>query len=85
MAKAAGSPRPRRHDHVKQSVISDALGHTITEGGYRMSEELAGRTAVITGGASGIGEACAIRLLCSGLASFANGSSWVLDGGWSAR
>ena len=50
-----------------------------------MSEELAGRTAVITGGASGIGEASAIRLLCSGPASFANGSSWVLDGGWSAR
>ncbi len=31
-----------------------------------MSEELAGRTAVITGGASGIGEACAIRLADAG-------------------
>ena len=62
-----------------------------------MSAELAGRLAVVTGGASGIGEACAIRLagarevaeltayLCSAPASFANGSSWVLDGGWSAR
>jgi 3-hydroxybutyrate dehydrogenase len=31
-----------------------------------MSEELAGRLAVVTGGASGIGEACAIRLAASG-------------------
>jgi len=27
-----------------------------------MSDELAGRLAVVTGGASGIGEACAVRL-----------------------
>jgi len=26
-----------------------------------------------------------VAFLCSGPASFANGSSWVLDGGWSAR
>jgi 3-hydroxybutyrate dehydrogenase len=26
-----------------------------------------------------------VGFLCSGSASFANGSSWVLDGGWSAR
>jgi NAD(P)-dependent dehydrogenase (short-subunit alcohol dehydrogenase family) len=84
-----------------------------------MGENLAGRVAVVTGGASGIGEACAIRLaadgaavvveeimltepaikrliepaevaelvayLCSAPASFANGSSYLLDGGWSAR
>src|SRR3984957_15789907 len=31
-----------------------------------MSEDLAGRTAVVTGGASGIGEACAIRLAAGG-------------------
>ena len=31
-----------------------------------MSEELAGRLAVITGGGSGIGEACAIRLAGAG-------------------
>lgn len=31
-----------------------------------MSEELAGRTAVVTGGASGIGEASAIRLADAG-------------------
>ena len=31
-----------------------------------MSEDLAGRTAVVTGGASGIGEACAIRLAAAG-------------------
>jgi NAD(P)-dependent dehydrogenase (short-subunit alcohol dehydrogenase family) len=109
-----------------------------------MGENLAGRLAVVTGGASGIGEACATRLaadgatvvvadlnagaaatvagriggravevdlaadfdaaapaikrliepaevaelvayLCSPPASFANGSSYLLDGGWSAR
>ena len=105
-----------------------------------MGRELAGRLAVVTGGASGIGEACATRLagtvyvrtplvekqiadqarihgisedrvveeimltepaikrliepaevaeliayLCSAPASFANGSSYLLDGGWSAR
>jgi 3-hydroxybutyrate dehydrogenase len=26
-----------------------------------------------------------VAYLCSPVASFANGSSWVLDGGWSAR
>ena len=26
-----------------------------------------------------------LAFLCSGPASFGNGSSWVLDGGWSAR
>jgi len=26
-----------------------------------------------------------VAYLCSSPASFANGSSWVLDGGWSAR
>jgi 3-hydroxybutyrate dehydrogenase len=26
-----------------------------------------------------------VAFLCSSPASFANGSSWVLDGGWSAR
>jgi 3-hydroxybutyrate dehydrogenase len=31
-----------------------------------MSEDLAGRLAVVTGGASGIGEACAVRLASSG-------------------
>ena len=31
-----------------------------------LSEELAGRLAVVTGGASGIGEACAIRLAAAG-------------------
>jgi 3-hydroxybutyrate dehydrogenase len=31
-----------------------------------MSEDLAGRLAVITGGASGIGEACAVRLAAAG-------------------
>ena len=31
-----------------------------------MSEDLAGRTAVVTGGASGIGEACATRLAAGG-------------------
>jgi 3-hydroxybutyrate dehydrogenase len=31
-----------------------------------MGEELAGRLAVVTGGASGIGEACAIRLAEAG-------------------
>jgi 3-hydroxybutyrate dehydrogenase len=31
-----------------------------------MSEALAGRLAVVTGGASGIGEACAIRLAAAG-------------------
>ena len=59
-----------------------------------MGENLAGRVAVVTGGASGIGEACATRLaevaelvadLCSAPASFANGASYLLDGGWSAR
>jgi len=33
-----------------------------------MGENLAGRVAVITGGASGIGEACAVRLAADGAA-----------------
>ena len=33
-----------------------------------MGEELAGRLAVVTGGASGIGEACAVRLAGAGAA-----------------
>jgi hypothetical protein len=66
MAKAAGSPRARRHDHVEERVISGAPGGTITEGGSRLSGELAGRLAVVTGGSSGIGEACAIRLAGAG-------------------
>jgi 3-hydroxybutyrate dehydrogenase len=33
-----------------------------------MSEELGGRVAVVTGGASGIGEACAVRLAAGGAA-----------------
>jgi len=36
------------------------------EGRDQMSAELAGRLAVVTGGASGIGEACAIRLAGAG-------------------
>jgi 3-hydroxybutyrate dehydrogenase len=31
-----------------------------------MSEELGGRVAVVTGGASGIGAACAVRLAAAG-------------------
>ena len=38
----------------------------IKEGRHRMSEELAGRVAVVTGGASGIGQACAERLAVGG-------------------
>ena len=33
-----------------------------------MGENLAGRVAVVTGGASGIGEACAVRLAADGAA-----------------
>ena len=60
-----------------------------------MSAELAGRLAVVTGvmltepaikrliEPSEVAEL--VAYLCSASASFANGSSWVLDGGWSAR
>ena len=34
-----------------------------------MGENLAGRVAVVTGGASGIGEACATRLAADGVTS----------------
>jgi 3-oxoacyl-[acyl-carrier protein] reductase len=52
-----------------------------------MGENLAGRVAVVTGGASGIGEACATRLAADGAAVVVAdlGSSYLLDGGWSAR
>ena len=36
-----------------------------------MGENLAGRVAVVTGGASGIGEACATRLAADGAAAAA--------------
>src|SRR5260370_37102977 len=38
----------------------------IMEGRHRMGEELAGRVAVVTGAASGIGQACAERLAAGG-------------------
>ena len=43
-----------------------------------MGENLAGRVAVAE-------VAELVAYLCSASASFANGSSYLLDGGWSAR
>lgn len=58
--------------------------------------DLTGRRALVTGGASGIGAACAGRFAAAGTrvvvadrdeagAERANGASFVLDGGWTAR
>ena len=59
-----------------------------------MGENLAGRVAVVTGGASGIGEACATRLAGDGATvvvadlnacAAPRSPNASLDGAWSAR
>ena len=57
-----------------------------------MTSDLAGRLAVVTGGASGIGAACAQRLARGGaevviadLDTAAGGAMAARIGGWSAR
>lgn len=58
---------------------------------------LAGKTAIVTGGAVGIGRSCVLRMgepddiawavawLASDEAEFVTGSEFVIDGGYTAR
>ena len=63
------SDQARLHGISEEEVITDVM---LTEPAIKRLNEPAEVAELVA-------------FLCSGPASFANGSSWVLDGGWSAR